>query len=89
MLWRTFVTPSEQAGDPALRARILAAVKDYDYLAFLQAEPFELAPTKLLEPVRDAPGVQIYRVLHEAVQSNGDGSAGMRPDASAFAKAHP
>ncbi len=88
-LWQTFVAPSEQAGEPVRRERILAAVKDYDYLAFLQAEPFELAPTALLEPVRDAPGIRIYRVLHEAAQGNG-GVAATRPGAdAAFAKAHP
>lgn len=88
-LWQTFVTPSEQAGKPALQARMLAAVKDYDYLAFLQAEPFELAPTPLLEPVRDAPGVRIYRVLHEAAQGNGVATV-MRPGAATdAAKNHP
>ena len=90
VLWGTFVTPSEQATNPALRAQILAAVKDYDYLAFLQAEPFELAPTILLEPVRDAPGVRIYRVLHDAAQDNRDAPAVRLPGAdTAVAKAHP
>ena len=90
VLWQTFVTLSEQADDPALRARILGAVKDYDYLAFLQAEPFEVASTKLLEPVRDAPGIRVYRVLHEAMQSHGDAPDAARPGASAtFAKTQP
>jgi hypothetical protein len=63
-LWELFVT--RPAHDPlsAAETEALAALKDYDYVVFLSAEPFTVVPAQMLEPVRSGPGIQIYQVQH-------------------------
>lgn len=64
LLWQFFVT---QSGDRTIQpAEIRAAVEQYDYIAFINADPFQVSPMNLLEPVRQGPGLQIYRVRHNA-----------------------
>lgn len=57
-LWDNFV----EAKTPA--PNVEAAIKDYDYVVFLDAEPFEVRPNRELEPVRLEASIKIYRVRH-------------------------
>lgn len=69
-LWRAFVTQTtpERVIDP----RILDALKQYDYVVFLDAEPFKVDAGNLLAPVKIGQEIHIYRVLHEAAQNGGE-----------------
>lgn len=78
-IWGTFATPAQQDIDPAERAGVLAAIKHYDYVVFLDAEPFDVSPMNMLEPVRNGPGIRIYRVLHQAASGVGAGSGSSGP----------
>lgn len=89
-IWATFVTPQDDSMSPAARAKLLAAIKEYEYLIFIDAEPFDLAPTNLLEPVESGPGFRIFRVLPDAVQTIGAATGGRVPRTdTAAAKPHP
>lgn len=71
-LWDLFVghagqEPVSVSQDPVSvsQEEALAAIRDYDYIVFLDAEPFVVPPTGLLKPVREGPGIKIYQVLHQ------------------------
>ncbi len=64
-IWDLFVAMPEADALPFVRNEAMAAVTAYDYLVFLDPKPFSLNPTNLLEPVRDGPGIRIYKVRHD------------------------
>ena len=66
VLWQVFVT--KQDVTQALASRIEAAIKEYDYVVFLDVEPFQVSPTPLLEPVQERSGIKIYQVRHDEGQ---------------------
>lgn len=87
-IWQTFVAGADEGRDPAKRAEVVAAVRNYDYVVFLDAEPFEIGATNLLEPVRDGPGIRIYRVRQDAPLGASSGT-GPRFSGAAAAAATP
>jgi hypothetical protein len=64
MIWDLFVKSPEAVPHPAGRSETLAAVMSYDYLVFLDPHPFEVNVTDLLEPLKNGPGIQIFKVRH-------------------------
>jgi hypothetical protein len=51
----------------------LAAVAGYDYLVFLDSQPFAVRLSSILETVSEGPGIRIYRVRHH---DGGSGNSG-------------
>ena len=64
-LWQLFVPGSNvDRFSAAAQQQTRQAIREYDYIAFLNAEPFSVDPKGLLELVSEGPGTKIYRVLH-------------------------
>lgn len=65
-LWQLFVPNSDLKFSKAAEEKAAAAIKDYDYVVFLDAQPFDVSARDLLQPVTHGPGIQIYRVVKTA-----------------------
>jgi hypothetical protein len=61
-LWTIFVSPGQVPALAELQRPALAALANYDYVAFTDPDPFQVLPGDRLAFVSKAGGVQIYRV---------------------------